>query len=156
MKNFVPSVLIITITGLVLLIFSCTPQSCYEDTEAFLKASFYENITGKLLAPDSLTIYGLNMENDKLYDAGQNIQPARLPLNSSSESSVFIIKINDKTDTVEFRYTSFPHLISKECGYTFYHYLDTNRIFTKHAIINIYIAKRNITTINEENIRIFY
>jgi hypothetical protein len=156
MRKFIPENLIIILSGLILFLLSCTPESCFEETESFLKASFYNNVTGKPLAPDSLTIYGLNMETNKLYDKVRKVQPALIPLNSATASCVYIIQINGITDTLEFRYSSYPHLVSKECGYTFYHNLDTDRIFTKHAIVNIYIGKRNITTINEENIRIFY
>jgi Family of unknown function (DUF6452) len=154
MRKFIPENLIIILSGLILFLLSCTPESCFEETESFLKASFYNN--GKLQAPDSLTIYGLNMETNKLYDKVRKVQPALIPLNSATTNCVYIIRINGITDTLEFRYSSYPHLVSKECGYTFYHNLDTDRIFTKHAIVNIYIGKRNITTINEENIRIFY
>ena len=154
MKKFIPLNLIIILSGLMRLLTSCSPESCFEETESFLKASFYNN--GNLKAPDSLTVYGLNMETNKLYNKAGKVQPALFPLNSATNKCVFIIKINGITDTVEFRYSSYPHLVSKECGYTFYHNLDTDRIFTKNAILNINISKRNITTINEENIRIYY
>lgn len=156
MKKFIPRNLIIILSGLILFLLSCTPESCFEETESFLKASFYNTTTKKLQAPDSVTIYGLNMETNKLYNKIRNVQRALLPLNIATGNCVYIIKINGITDTVEFRYSSYPHLLSKECGYTFYHNLDTDRVFTKHAIVNINFSKRNITTINEENIRISY
>jgi hypothetical protein len=156
MRNFIPGNLIIISSAIILIINSCSTGSCYEKTESFLKASFYNYKTQKLQPPDSLTLYGLNMENSKLYNKNTGVQPALIPLNPATVSSTFIIKINNITDTLEFRYNSYPHLISKECGFTYYHSLDTDRLFTKHAIINIYIGNRNITTVNEENIRIFY
>jgi hypothetical protein len=158
MRKLVCGSLIIIFSGFFLLLFSCTPQSCFEETESFLKASFYTSVnnnTTKIVAPDSLTIYGLNMDSI-IYKQTRKVQPALIPLNPATDKCVFIIMINGIADTVEFRYSSYPHLLSKECGYTYYHNLDTDRIFTKHKIINIYYSKRNITTINEENIRIFY
>ena len=56
--------------------------------------------------------------------------------------ATFVIKINGVTDTIEFQYSSYPHLISKECGYTFYHHLDTVTNFTKH-IIKRYLYKQH-------------
>ena len=156
MRKLIQRNLTITFSALILILLSCTTGSCYEETDALVKASFYNFKTQKLQAPDSVTIYGLNMEKSKLYDKTKGVQPALFPLNPATISSTFIVKINGKTDTVEFRYNSYPHLVSKECGYTYYHNLDTDRIFTRHAIINIYIGNRNISTINEENIRIFY
>jgi predicted nucleic-acid-binding Zn-ribbon protein len=135
--------------------YSCTPLSCFEGTEAFVKASFVNNSITKLQPPDSLTIYGLNNESVKLYNKAANVQPAHLPLNSSAENCTFIVRINGVSDTVEIKYTSYPHLISKECGVTFFHKIDTI-IHTKNIIDYIYITRGNITTVNEENIRIFY
>jgi hypothetical protein len=155
MRKTILGIQVFIITGLILFLFSCTPQSCLDETESFVKASFYNYVTTKVLAPDSLTMYGLNMKTDKLYNKTSKVQPAHIPLNASAESCVFIIRINGITDTVEFRYSSFPHLISKECGYTYYHNLDS-LIYTTNAIDSIYKKKSLITTINEENILIFY
>ena len=156
MRKLIQRNLTITFSALILILHSCTTGSCYEETDALVKASFYNFKTQKLQAPDSVTIYGLNMENSKLYSKAKGVQPALFPLNPAAIRSTFIVKINGKTDTIEFRYNSYPHLVSKECGISYYHNLDTDRIFTRHAIINIYIGNRNISTINEENIRIFY
>lgn len=156
MRNSIPRNLNIISSAIILILNSCSTGSCYEKTESFLKASFYNYQTQKLQPPDSVTIYGLNMENSKIYKQTRGVQPALIPLNPSTVSSTFIIIINGITDTLEFRYNSYPHLVSKECGFTYYHSLDTDRLFTKHAIINIYIGNGNITTVNEENIRIFY
>jgi hypothetical protein len=155
MRKSIDRKLIFFLTGAILFLYSCTPQSCFEETESFLKASFYNNITQKLQAPDSLTIYGINMDSKTLYNKSVKIQPAVIPLNASSENCTYIIKINGITDTIYLRYSNYPHLISKECGYTYYHKIDTIT-FTTNTINFIYISKSNVTTINEENIRIFY
>lgn len=155
MRKFIPVNLTIVLSGLILLLLSCTPESCFEETESFLKASFYDNVTKNLHAPDSLTIYGLNMETNKLYNKTRSVQPALMPLNAATGNCNYIIRINGITDTLELWYSSYPHLVSKECGYTFYHNLDT-LTYTTNAIDSIYRRKNNITTINEENIRIFY
>jgi Family of unknown function (DUF6452) len=154
MRKLIPgSLFIIILPAIILFVASCTAGSCFEETESFLKASFYLNAT--LVAPDSLTLYGLN--NDSLiYNKTVNVQPALIPLNASKESSSFVIQIDGISDTIEFRYTSYPHLISKECGYTYYHQLDTLPTFTKHFIKDIYTSNETITNLNVENIRIFY
>ena len=136
------------------LFFSCAPESCFEETNAFVKVLFYKSATGKRVAPDSLTLYGLNMEN-RLYNKTTSVQPALLPLNAGSDNCTFIMKINGITDTMFIPYSTFPHLISRECGYAFYHTIDTPTV-TNHAIITHKLVNKNITTINEENIRIYY
>jgi hypothetical protein len=155
MKKLFSGVLIIILPGLILFLASCTQGSCFEETESYLKASFYTgDITPKLATPDSLTLYGLNNDSIIYYKSG-NVQPALIPLDASKESCAFVIIINGIADSIEFRYSSYPHLISKECGYTFYHQLDTI-IAKHHAIKDIYISNKSITNLNVENIRIFY
>ena len=145
----------IPLIWLICILSSCTPESCFEETNAFLKVSFYLSEGGKRVAPDSLTLFGLGMETNKLYEKAHGVQPALLPLNTAAENSIFIIRINGVTDTMSLTYNSFPHLISKECGYSFYHKIDAPSI-TNHAIGTIRVMNRNITTLNEENIRIYY
>ena len=141
--------------SLILLLQACTPQSCFEETDAFVKASFYKDDTGILTAPDSLTLYGIGMDSIRLYNKGSKIQPALFPLNAASGISTFIIRINGISDTLTFTYSSYPHLISKECGYAFYHYIDTP-VVTNNMIKSVTLTKSNITILNEENIRINY
>jgi hypothetical protein len=155
MRKFFPGSLLIILPGVILFMFSCTPGSCFEETESYLKASFYDNVKKTLHAPDSLTLYGLNNDS-MIYNKSAGIQPALIPLNSSTESCIFIIEINGITDTIEFHYSSYPHLISKECGYTFYHQLDTSPKHTNYIIKDIYTGNKTITNLNVENIRIFY
>jgi len=153
MRKYLPAVSVIIIFLLTFLGVSCTPEACFEETNAFVKASFYSE--EKQVTPDSITLYGLGHETTKIYDRARNVKPALFPINAASDNSVFIIRINGVTDTITFRYSSYPHLISRECGYTFYHIIETP-VFTRHIIENIIVNNRNITTVNEENIRIFY
>jgi hypothetical protein len=144
----------ILISGFSLLISSCLELSCIDETEAFIKAGFYSYSTKSAAIPDSITLYGLNKDSI-IYKKVKLTPPALIPLKDSASVSFFVIKINGVNDTLEFQYWSYPHLISKECGYSMFHTVDT--IFhTKHAIDSISRVNENITTENVENIRIFY
>ena len=154
MRSFRINILFALLTGLLLISASCTPGSCFEETNAYLKAAFYLESTGKLKAPDSLTLYGIGKDTAR-YRKASGIQPALIPLNVSAENCVFIIRINGVNDTISFQYTSFLHLISKECGYTYYHSLDTVYC-TKNIIDTILIKNSTVTTLNEQNIFIYY
>ena len=156
MRRLIPVSLCIILTISALSLFSCTAGSCFEETESYLKATFYViEPAERATAPDSLSLHGLS--NDSiLYNKSVNILHALIPLNASVESCKFIIVAKGITDTIQFRYNSFPHLISKECGYTFYHHLDSIPVFTSHAIKNITITNATITNLNVENIRIYY
>jgi len=145
-----------TLSGITFIIMvACTPGACFDETNAFVKTSMYLSSTGKLVAPDSLTLYGINMDTSKIYDASRSITQALLPLNDSADSCGFVIMINGVIDTINFSYSTHPLLLSKECGYTYYHTIDTP-LYSRNIIDTITVLKNTITTINEENIRIYY
>ena len=133
---------------------SCVPQACLDDMESTAKASFYATGTGKMQTPDKITLYGLGKDSSKIYNQAANLQTIKIPLDAAVDTCTFVLKINGVTDTVTFIYISYPHLVTKECGYTFYHTLD--KILKKRSQIDYQINIRNISTANEENIRIFY
>ena len=137
------------------LIASCTADSCFEETTSFLNATFYKTDPYKPLAPDSITIFGVGKETNKLYSKSLNTLTIKLQLDASSDTCRFVMKINNKTDTLKFIYSSYPHLISKECGITFFFTLDTFRL-SSNVVNSIQIINKNITTLNEENIRILF
>ena len=155
MRRSVPGFVVIIISGFYLLLCSCLEVACVDETEAYVKANFYSYSDGQMIIPDSLTLYGINMESDKIYNKAIIPPPVLLPLRDSTYYSTFIIIINGVTDTLEFRYWSYPHLVTKECGYTFYHHIDTV-YHTKNAIDSISKTDENVTTINGENFRIYY
>ncbi len=150
------STIMLALTGAIpVSIMSCAPGACFEETDADIKASFYSYSTKTIEAPDSITLYGINNDSIKIYNNTTDVQPALFPLDASTNNCTFVISINNITDTVKVVYSSYPHFISKECGYSFYHNLDS-LIYTTHGIDSVYRTNNNITTANEENIRIFY
>jgi len=154
MKKTVPFIGILLIVCLVGILVRCTPGACLEETNSFLEASFYSNTTKEILVPDSLTISGSG-QSDTLYNKAEGVKVASLPLNATTGKCTFVIRINGTDDTLQLIYSSYPHLISKECGYTFYHTLDTF-FYSRNTIDYVYRTSNNITTLNEENIRIYY
>ena len=137
------------------LIASCTPETCLLETTAFLNAGFYKTGTDKPIAPDSITVFGIGKESSRLYSKSLYLSSIKLPLDASRNTCGFVLKINNLTDTLRVIYASYPHLISKECGITFFFSLDTVKI-SGTVIDTIAIINKNITTFNAENIRIFY
>jgi hypothetical protein len=154
MKKSVTFPGILLVVSLSVILACCTPGACLEETNSFLEATFYSNTTKEILVPDSVTISGSG-RSDKLYDRSTGVKVASLPLNATTGKCTFVIRINGTDDTLQFIYSSYPHLISKECGYTFYHTLDTF-YYSTNTIDYVYRTSNNITTVNEENIRIYY
>jgi hypothetical protein len=155
MRKAISRSLIYVLSGLIILTLSCIQGSCFDETESYLKASLFNTSFNKVVAPDSLSLSGLNRDSI-IYSKTSDITLALIPLNDTAQSSTFVIKINGITDTIEFLYSSYPHLISKECGYTYYHHLDAEPIFTKHIIDDIIIDDPTITNLKIENITIKY
>lgn len=155
MRRIYPGILLVITAGLILFTFSCSPGSCLDETEAFVKTTFFSMETGKSVIPDSLTVYGIGLDTNKIYDKTTKVSIAELPLYAADNSCKFIIRINGISDTAEFRYSSYPHLLSKECGYTFYYTLDTV-VHSINIIDHISVIKKTITTLNENNMQIFY
>jgi hypothetical protein len=146
--------LFLVLAGIILLMVSCTGGSCFEETESYLKASFYKN--NVRTAPDTLSLSGLDVDST-IYAKTLKVQPALIPLNASARNCVFILTVDGVSDTIMAFYTSYPHLISKECGYTYYHHLDTILPVSHfHLIKKIEYINRTITNLNVENIHILY
>jgi hypothetical protein len=154
MKRTGLSYLIALLAAAAVLTGSCAEQACLDETVAEVKAFFYKTGTGKSQAPDSITLFGMGRDTSRIYDKAENQTYIKLPLDPGSVQCTFILKINDITDTVTFLYSSYPHLVSAECGFTYFHNLDT--VTGKQSDIDFIIINRNITTTDEENIRIFY
>jgi hypothetical protein len=95
------------------------------------------------------------MDTSMFYKAQKNITRVMLPLDASKESCSLVLKINNVRDTLTIWYSSHTHLISKECGYTYYHTIDSLH-YTKNSIDSLTLKKTTITTLLEENLRIYY
>jgi predicted nucleic-acid-binding Zn-ribbon protein len=134
---------------------SCSTGACFDETEARVKAGFYSKATGLADAPDSISLFGVNMDTLTIYDKYVNPKTVEFPLYAESTECKLVLRINGMNDTVTFTYNSYTALLSKECGYTFFFNLDTV-IYSKNIIDSISVTKKSITTFNEENMRIFY
>jgi hypothetical protein len=155
MRKYIPRILHIIMSSLILGIVSCTPQSCFEDTTSFVNATFYKAGSNTATIADSITVFGIGKESYKLYNKALKVSVIQLPLDASSETCGFVMKINNLTDTLKLTYSSYPHLISKECGVAFFFTLESYSI-SGTAVDTILFRNKNITTFHEENIRIFY
>jgi hypothetical protein len=91
---------------------ACTPGTCLDETESFLKVTFYNNSTRIVTAPATISIHGLGRDS-LLYKQAAQIKSAKLPLNPMADSTSFILIINNIADTLTIRHISFPHLISR-------------------------------------------
>lgn len=148
--------LVLLPAALALITASCSTGSCIDDTEAKVIVSFYRAGTDdEARTADSITVYGSGMPSEKLYDNAKNSKFIGLPLDATLEKSIFVARINGVNDTITFLYENYAHLVSKECGIAFFHSLVT--CTARGTVINsVSIRNGNITTSDEENVRIFF
>ena len=154
-KPILQSLKLLLISGSILALISCSQDTCLEDTTPLLVATFYQTGSDVIRVADSITVYGIGKEDKKIYDNATGVSLIELPLDGSKEECGFVMKINTVTDTVRFTYTNYPHIISRACGIVFFHNLSSYKV-SGSKVDTIIFRNSNITTSNEENIRIFY
>jgi hypothetical protein len=139
------------------MVVSCSVGTCFDPTEAKVKGTFYSTETGKALAPDSVKLFGIGTGGDSIwvYNKALDLRKAEFPLFAGDTVCKFVIDVNGTSDTIVYSYKSYLKLLSKECGYTYYHTVDTI-YYTAHSIDSIAFLKNTVTTLNEENLRIYY
>jgi hypothetical protein len=148
-------VLIILIIITPLVFCTCSVGTCFDETESMVKADFYNMESGSTTKADSLTLYGVGMDTLTIYNKSLNLNRAEMPLYAEVQECSLVARLNGVNDTLTFRYSSSFNLISKECGYTYYFSLDTV-LTTGNIIDSVAITKKTITTLDEENIRIYF
>ena len=134
---------------------SCSVGTCFDETESMVKADFYSMESGTTTTADSLTLYGAGMDSLTIYNKSLKLKRAEMPLYAETGECNLVARLNGVNDTLTFRYSGSFNLISKECGYTYYFTLDTV-LTTNNIIDSVAITKKTITTLNEENIRIYF
>ena len=121
-----------------------------------MRVSFYDYEKETKVLPESVTLYGADNDVAIYGDKNKEISlPALFPLKNSDNETEFIITINGTTDTIRFVHSNSLHLISKECGYTMFHTIDTV-YFTTNEIDSISLINKDITLRKTENVAIFY
>jgi len=140
--------------SLLMLVISCTEESCDQPTGVLMKAGFYSAETEENISVDSLDIYGLNVP-DSMICSGSNLNKIGLPLNPSASRCTFVMVNGGRSDTIEILYHSSLEFLSRACGYIYLHEIE-EIIFTENDITDIYIMNKLVNPGDEENIQILF
>ena len=145
---------IISIFLLAGILWGCSSGSCEQPTESQVNMTF--RLTDKEInsAVDSITVFGIGMENESIYDT-VTTKVISLPLNPPSGSVQFVVRKGSVDDTVTISYTGEIRFISKECGYAFF-YKITSTDHSTNWISNTVIINPDISPGDEENLRTFH
>lgn len=146
------------IIGLVLtplLISACSTQACYDDTDPMVNIGLFASGAGTVKKSTSLNVTGVADPSSVQIFSATTVASFSVPLDPVHNTSVFIITLNGVADTAIINYTSFIHIVSPECGYTFYNEITGLR--TTHNIIDsLNIENKSVTLNGERNLRLFY
>ncbi len=145
------------LTGFCLLSVSCeSEKSCEQPTVSMLKAGFYsvQDSIPEAASVDNFTVYGIGRADSLLYDQANSVVNFDLLLSPSGDTTGFVLTLGAKTDTVVFLYSRELHLLSMECGFATYYYIE-NINNTSNAIDSIKVVNKKVTTGDEENIQIY-
>lgn len=147
-----------------LIFLSCTAsEECREDKDVYMQMGFYTKTlntkTGlyvnTALNIDSLWVNGLGVDSF-LFEKKKSIKSINVPLKKLSTQTDFIVRFNQKTDTISIFYQNNDrYFLSLECGCVIAHSID-EVTSTKHFIDSISVINREITPTDAEHIQIYH
>jgi len=138
----------------VILISACSSEGCYEDTEANLSIHLRETDAETIAEIDSITIFGIGPEDSLLYN-NTSVKSVTLPLYGAEDYTDFVVINGLISDTIRIWYSSSLTFISKACGYSYLHDIESVE-HTKHRIDTVLIINKSVSTEDEENLRTFF
>lgn len=138
---------------------SCGETTVCEDaTATTLRIGFYSssgNSQATASAVDSITVYAIGRDNDRIYDNQKDVMRIELPLNPGADSTGYVFKFPGATDTIWTVYERNLHLISVDCGFTMFYDIQDFRP-TSHFIYTHEISRNLVSNTLDENIKLFY
>ncbi len=145
------------ITGFCLLFFSCeSEESCEQSTVSVLNAGFYSipDSLPESTSVDNLTVYGIGRADSLIYDQASSVGSFVLPLSPSCDTTGFVLTLGAVTDTIRFLYSRELHMLSMECGFATYYYIERINN-TTNTIDSVSVVNEKVTTGDDENIQIY-
>jgi len=132
----------------------CTTEGCNDPGESLMVITLHETDNDDATIIDSLTVYGVGMDDLPLYDNSQTGK-IELPLNPASDRADYVIVNGLIHDTLKITYTATQHFISKACGYSFLYTMGSIS-YTNNRIDTILIINNTVNPSDEENLRTFF
>ncbi len=134
---------------------SCSVQPCYEETDPLMNTLLLASGTGESATADSLRVRGVSATDTVEFVDERNATSFSLPLDPASDLSLFYITVNGIHDTAVIYYTRLPHLVSPECGYTFFN--TVTGVSTTHNIIDTLIIENSKVDLDgKKNLHLFF
>lgn len=132
----------------------CVTDSCDDPGESMAVITLYETDNDDTTVIDSLTVYGVGMDDLLIYNNTETGK-IELPLNPASDYADYVIINGLIYDTLKITYTTTQHFISKACGYNFFYSIESIS-YTRNRIDTILIINNSVNPLDEENLRTFF
>jgi hypothetical protein len=134
-----------------------TEKTCNEYMDCNVKLHFYTVYkTGERIYVKDSVLKTIKFYADNFIDTAANSSDIKVPLSPHTDSVAFIVKINSlPTDVVYFKYTRNNVFVNYECGFRTEFHIDT-LVSTQGRFDSIKIVQPDVTTIDEEHIKIYY
>lgn len=138
---------------LLLLLFSCNNQGCYEETDVIVNCSFFYIEEDKAVSIDSVTVWGVG--TDSLVYKNSTLKKMSLELNPLSEETKFVFQAVAEgyifRDTITFKHSNKPWFQSMECGCMVFSTLDTC-LTTGNIFRSVRIPEHEVKNIDIEHV----
>lgn len=106
---------------------ACQSKGCYEETDVYVRCTFYWDTEATAVAIDSLSVWGVGSDS-LLYD-NSNVSLLELELNPNATTSRFVVQAVANNyaflDTLTFLHTNNPWFESLDCDCMMFSTLDT-------------------------------
>lgn len=156
--------LYISMTLIALAIAACSTDECYDNRNALPLADLYASGSGKTVAIDSVSMWGVGVPRDSmLLDTARNVQQFYFPFRIDDSSSDFVIRYDAllrlmpkaPNDTIRFSYKPVPVFESAACG-VYYRFDDVKISHTSFLIDSVICPQGFIDNSQAANLKVYF
>ena len=143
-------VLLILLTSMGSIFHGCGVEAdCEQGMVNRVRMVFWKrhDVTGQLqqVQVDSITVYGINAQENPIYDNRRRLRSIELPLQPLADSTGFVLQFpGSQLDTIWIKHWYQFHLLSPECGFTVFFNITglnhTTRTISHFSIIQPFVS----------------
>ncbi len=129
---------------------------CENERKVHFEVGFYTLRNGVVRDSilDSLNVYGVGREDSLIIDGRRNVQSMVIPLDPGSDTSRFVVILNETQAEFSVIYERIPEFISDECGLAM-KYRILKAELPQVVSDSLEITEEEVNEIETEHIRIF-
>ncbi len=137
---------------------SCNNAStCDNEIESVVNTAYYIQSENeyKNVAIKGMSIWGHGVNDSLLQEESDSVPTIALPLRVDADNSVFLLKKEEKMDTIMMFYSTSEIFESPQCGFNYRFTLDSI-LHTENVIDSISIINNDIYNEYKQNIEIYF